>query len=569
MTARTGLFSVGDGIVKVPTGVRGFDDITMGGLPGGRSTLVAGGAGSGKTMFCMEFLVHGVVEFGEPGVYVSFEESVEDLKKNFSSIGVDLEGLVEEKKLVIDHVFIERSMIEETGKYDLEALFIRLGYAIDSVGAKRVALDTIEVLFSGLTNHAIIRSELLRLFRWLKGRGVTTVVTGEKGGLTLTRYGLEEYIADCVVFLDNRITDELSTRRLRIIKYRGSVHGADEYPFLIGKRGISIFPITSIQTDYLISKDRVSTGIVPLDNMLSDEGYYRGSTILISGAAGTGKTSFAARYVDAACGRGEKCLYFAFEENENQIIRNMSSVGLDLKKWVDEGLLKFHITRPAMHGIEMHLVTMGDEASRFNPENVVIDPMTDFTMVGDGREVKSLLTRLIDLLKSRGITVMMTDLIKGDIRPESPETYISSLIDTWILLRNMEYNGERSRGLTILKSRGMSHSNQIREFVLSDEGITLINPYIGSEGVFMGSAKTVQEAKDNARLLNMQREIRHRRDLIEEKLAEYEAKLNALKAQYKAEEIDLKKGVEVMEQDLMITMKDREDMSRERRMDLN
>lgn len=554
-------------LVKVPTGIKGFDDITGGGLPQGRPTLVAGGAGSGKTMFAMEFIVHGATEYNEPGVYVSFEENVEDLKKNFSSMGINLKKLVDDKKIIIDHVFIERSMIEETGEYDLEALFIRLGYEIDSIGAKRVALDTIEVLFSGLTNHAIIRSELLRLFRWLKDRGITAVVTGEKGERTLTRYGLEEYIADCVIFLDNRIVENLATRRLRIIKYRGSPHGTDEYPFLMGKAGITIFPITSIRTDYKMSTDRVSTGIPRLDTMLDNKGFFRGSTVLISGTAGTGKTSFSACFADAACRRGEKCIYFAFEENQDQIIRNMNSIGLDLKQWVDKGLLKFHIARPAMYGVEMHLVVMEDEVSRFKPQNVIIDPMTDFTAVGGGREIKSLLTRLIDLLKARGITIMMTDLIRGDINPEKPETYISSIIDTWILLRNIEYNGERSRGITILKSRGMPHSNQIREFVMSGSGIELIDPYIGSEGVFMGSAKAMQEARDNARLINMTREIRHKRDLLEEKLVEYEAKMNTLKAQQKAEENGLKKSLEIVEQDLQLLLNDRELMSSERKLE--
>lgn len=551
-------------LLKAPTGIKGFDDITGGGLPQGRPTLVAGGAGSGKTMFAMEFIVHGATDYGEPGIYVSFEENVEDLKNNFASMNVDLNKLVEDKKLIIDHVFIERSMIEETGEYDLEALFIRLGYEIDSIGARRVALDTIEVLFSGLTNHAIIRAELLRLFRWLKDKGITAVVTGEKGEYTLTRYGLEEYIADCVIFLDNRVAEELSTRRLRIIKYRGSAHGADEYPFLIGRTGITIFPITAIRTDYKISRDRVSSGIPRLDMMLDDKGFFRGSTILISGTAGTGKTSFAACFVDAACRRGEKCLYFAFEENQDQIIRNMSSIGLDLKKWVDQGLLKFHIARPAMYGLEMHIVIMEDEVGKFGPQNVVIDPITDFTAVGGGRQMKSMLTRIIDLFKARGVTILLTDLIKGDINPERSEAYISSLIDTWVLLRNFEYNGERNRGLTILKSRGMPHSNQIREFIMSHDGIQLIDPYVGPEGVFMGSAKATQEAKDKARLMNKQREIQHRRDMIEEKQGEYEARLSALKAQHKVEESDLRKGLEIAEQDMQIQLSDREIISRAR-----
>ncbi|MCD1295353.1 KaiC 1 [Methanocella sp. CWC-04] len=553
------------GLSKSPTGISGFDDITYGGLPKGRPTLVAGGAGTGKTVFAMEFIVHGALEYNEPGVYVTFEENIGDLKKNFASLGYDLDMLINDKKLVIDHVFVERSQIEETGEYNLEALFIRLGYAIDSIGAKRVALDTIEVLFAGLKDQAIVRSELLRLFSWLKDRGITAIVTGEKGELTLTRYGLEEYVADCVILLDFRVTEQLATRRLRIVKYRGSAHGADEYPFLIGKDGIIIFPITSIKTDYGTSKERVSTGIPRMDGMLGDKGYYRGSTVLVSGTAGTGKTSIAAHFVDAACRRGEKCLYFAFEETQDQIIRNMESVGLDLGQWVKKGSLKFHIARPALYGLETHLVMMENDIKKYDPVNVVIDPITDFSAVGGGREVKSMLTRLNDLMKSRGITTLFTDLIRGDIRPEGQQFYITSLIDTWILLRNFEYNGERNRGITVLKSRGMAHSNQIREFVMTDGGIELIDPYIGPSGVLMGSAKLSQEAKDNATLLGVKRDNEHKRNALEENRKELEAKIAALKAQYKVEEDKIVRDIERTEQDLDIMLKDSELMARVRK----
>ncbi len=554
-------------IPKALTGIKGFDDITYGGLPGGRPTLVAGGAGSGKTMFSMEFIVHGAVEYGEPGVYVSFEENVNDLKKNFSSLGYDLDKLIKEKKVLLDHVFVERSMIEETGEYDLEALFVRLGYAIDSIGARRVALDTIEVLFAGLTNHAVIRAELLRLFRWLKDRGITAVVTGEKGENTLTRYGLEEYIADCVIFLDNRISEQLATRRLRIIKYRGSTHGTDEYPFLIGKDGITLFPITSIRTDYKLSRERVSTGIPRLDKMLDGNGFYRGSSILYSGSAGAGKTSFAAFYVDGACRRGERCLYFAMEETEDQIIRNMKSIGLDLKQWVDKGLLKFDISRPSLYGLEMHLVKMEDAVRRYDPRNVVIDPMTDFSAVGGGKELKSMFTRLLDLLKSRQSTIIITDLIRGDIHPEKSETYISSLIDTWIFLRNIESNGERNRGLTVIKSRGMPHSNQVREFVFSSEGVELISPYIGPAGVLMGSAKLAQEAKDRAAILDAQRKIVHKKATLAEMRRAAQAKQEALKSEYAVKESGIMMDAEQAQQDMDIMMKEREVMAGARKSD--
>ncbi len=543
---------------KALTGITGLDDITFGGLPRNRPTLVAGGAGSGKTMFAMEFLVHGAMDCGEPGVFVSFEENIGELKKNFISLGFDLDELINEKKLIIDNVVIERGLIEEAGEYDLEALFIRLGYAIDSIGAKRVALDTIEVLFAGLQNQAVIRSEVLRLFRWLKDRGITAVVTGERGDRTLTRYGLEEYIADCVISLDNRVEKQLATRRLRILKYRGSQHGADEYPFLIGKDGITIFPITSLKTDYKMSRGRVSTGITRLDGMFGGKGYFRGSAVLVSGTAGTGKSSIAAYFVDAACRRGEKCLYFAFEETADQVIRNMGSIGLDLEQWVKKGLLKFHITRPSLYGLETHLVLMEDSIKKFEPLNVVVDPVTDFVEVGGSREVKSMLTRLNDLVKSKGITVIYTDLLRGDLMAEKPEMFISSLIDTWILVRNIEYNGERNRGLTVLKSRGMAHSNQIREFVMTDNGIDLIDPYIGPAGVFMGSAKLSQVIKDNAVQLEVMQDMDYKKRTLNEKRKELEAKITALKAEYKAEENEIEKSIEQAQQNIGVKSKDRE-----------
>lgn len=552
------------GIEKAPSGIKGFDDVTFGGLPRGRPTLVAGAAGCGKTMFAMEFIVHGAMEYDEPGVFVTFEENVNDLKRNFASLGYDLDMLIADKKMVIDHVFLDRSLIMETGEYDLDALFIRLGYAIDSIGAKRVALDTIEVLFSGLSNHALLRSELVRLFRWLKDRGITAVVTGEKGERQLTRYGLEEYIADCVIYLDSRVMEQIVTRRLRIVKYRGSTHGMDEYPFLIARDGIIIFPITSIKTDYKLSREFVSSGVPGLDQMMNSKGFYRGSSILFTGSAGTGKTTFTSHFVNEACRRGEKCLYIAFEETQDQIIRNMKSIGIDLEEWVKKGLLKFYITRPALYGLEMHIVLIEDMLKRFNPRNVVMDPISDFTAIGGGSQVKSMLTRLQDILKARTITTVYTDLITGDIAPRQSEIYISSIIDTWILLRNIEYNGERSRGLVVIKSRGMPHSNQLREFRFSEKGIEFIQPYIGPAGVFMGSARVMQEAKDKAQITGMERDIGSKKDVLEERRREYEAKMEALKAQYNVEEKDLNRDIEAAQQNLDILLSDRNIMSQAR-----
>jgi circadian clock protein KaiC len=449
-----------------------MDEITGGGLPKGRPTLVAGGAGCGKTLFAMEFLVNGAIQYNEPAVFMAFEENADELAQNVASLGFDLKELIRQKKLIIDYVRVERTEIEETGEYDLDGLFIRLGHAIDTIGAKRVALDTVEVLFSALPNQGILRAELQRLFRWLKDRGVSTVITAERGEGAITRFGLEEYVADCVILLDHRVTEQMSTRRLRIVKYRGTLHGTNEYPFLITKQGISVLPITSLGLDHKASAGRVSSGVKELDGMLGGKGYYQGSSILVSGMAGTGKSSLAAAFVDAACRRGERCLYFSFEESTSQILRNMRSIGIDLAPHVKKGLLQFHVARPTMYGLEMHLVTMHDLIKQIKPQIVVLDPITDFFTVGSTAEVKAAITRIIDILKSNQITALFTSYTEEDT-PNESVVGISSLIDTWITLRNLESNGERHRGLFIMKSRGMSHSHQIRSFRLTDQGIQI------------------------------------------------------------------------------------------------
>src|SRR5689334_9912138 len=457
---------------KSPTGIPGMDEITGGGLPKGRPTLVAGGAGCGKTLFAMEFLINGAIQYDEPGVFIAFEENAEELAQNVASLGFDLKKLSKQKKLIIDHVRVERSEIEETGDYDLEGLFIRLGYAIDAIGAKRVVLDTIEVLFSALLNQGILRAELQRLFRWLKDRGMSAVITAERGEGTMTRFGLEEYVADCVISLDHRVTEQMSTRRLRIVKYRGTLHGTNEYPFLITKAGISVLPITSLGLNHRASAERVSTGIHELDDMLGGKGYYRGSSILLSGTAGTGKSSLSAAFVDAACRRGERCLYFSFEESTEQIIRNMRSIGIDLSPHVKKGLLKFQVARPTLYGLEMHLITIHELIKQHKPEIVILDPITDFFAVGSHAQVKAAITRIIDFLKANQITALFTSYTEDDT-PNESVVGVSSLIDTWISLRNLENGGERRRGLFVLKSRGMAHSNQIRSFELTDDGIRI------------------------------------------------------------------------------------------------
>jgi circadian clock protein KaiC len=528
-----------DVLEKCPTGIRGLDEITKGGLPRGRSTLICGSAGSGKTLFATEYLMRGAMDYAEPGVFMTFEEKPEDLAKNIISLGFDLSDMVSRNLIATDHVYIARSEIAETGEYDLEGLFIRLGNAIDSIGAKRVVLDTIEALFSGLSNVAILRAELRRLFDWLKERGVTAIVTGESGDKTLTRYGLEEYVADCVILLDFRIEEQIATRRLRIVKYRGSSHGSDEYPFLIDDRGVSILPISSLGLDYPVSTERISTGVPKLDSMLGGKGFFRGSTILASGTAGTGKTSLSATFADAACLRGERCLYFAFEESPRQIIRNMDSIGIDLGRWVKKGLLRFHSARPTLYGLEMHLATFHKAIEAFKPRVFIVDPISNLIAAGTASAVKSILTRLIDYLKMNEITTFLTDLTHFGGSLERTSEEISSLIDTWLLLRDIELKGERNRGLYILKSRGMVHSNQIQEFLLTNQGIDLIDIYTGSGEALTGSARAVQEAEEKASELARQHEADRRQREQERKHKALEAKIAALRAEFEAESEEL------------------------------
>lgn len=459
---------------KCPTGIRGLDEITEGGLPRGRPTLICGAAGCGKTLLAMEFITRGITQFNEPGVFMAFEENAEELAVNMASLGMNVKELIRRKKLAIDYVHIERSEIEETGEYDLEGLFIRLGNMIDSVGAKRVVFDTIEALFAGLPNEAILRAELRRLFRWLKEKGVTAIITGEQGDKHLTRHGLEEYVSDCVIFLDHRITNQIATRRLRIIKYRGSKHGTNEYPTLIDETGLSVLPISSVGLTYPVSTERISTGISEMDTMFGGKGYYRGSSILLSGTTGTGKSSMAVAFANSVCKKGKKCLYFSFEESPDQIVRNMCSIGFDLGKWVKKGLLKFHSSRPNLFGLEARLVSIHKLVEDFEPMVVVVDPITNLTSIGESAEIKSMMTRIIDFLKNKQITAVFTSLTSGGSDFEQSEVGVSSLMDTWILLRNMEVNGDRNRLLYILKSRGMAHSSQVRQFLLTDDGIELL-----------------------------------------------------------------------------------------------
>lgn len=536
---------------KCKTGIQGLDEITGGGLPKGRTALVCGSAGCGKTLLSMQFLVNGAVCFEETGVFMSFEENETELAENFASLGVDLAELVAQRKISLDYVQFEKNEITETGEYDLEGLFIRLDYAINAIGAKRVVLDTIEALFSGLSDANILRAEMRRLFRWLKDKGVTTIITGEQGDGLLTRHGIEEYVSDCVILLDHKVVDQISTRRLRVIKYRGSSHGTNEYPFLIDEQGICVMPITSVGLNTEASKQRVATGIDRLDAMLGGQGFYEGSSVLVSGTAGTGKTMLACHIVDAACRRGEKCLYFAFEESSSQIIRNMGSRGQKLANWVASGNLEFFAARPTLFGLEMHLVSIYKKIERLQPQIIVLDPISNLISVGNDADVKLMLTRLLDFLKHKKVTAILLDLSSPEII-EKTNIGISSLIDTWIALRDIELYGERNKGLYVLKSRGMAHSNQIREFIIQDDGIDLLDVYTGQEGVLTGTARFTQEAREEAERIQRVQEIERKRREIQYKQQQTEVAIRELQADFERERAELEHLIRQKEQHINV-----------------
>lgn len=552
---------------KTPSGINGLDEITQGGLPKGRPTLICGEAGSGKTLFGITFIVEGALKYNEPGVIVAFEEKGEELATNVASLGFDLNELVEKKKIRIDHVHIDKSEIEETGEYDLEGLFIRLGYAIDSIGAKRILLDTIENLFAGLSNEGLLRAEIRRLFNWLKDKGVTAIITGERGDGKLTRQGLEEYVSDCVIVLDHRTQDQISTRRLRVVKYRGSVHGTNEYPFLIDEDGISVLPVTSLKLEHKVSTQRISSGISSLDRMLNDKGFYRGSSILVSGPAGSGKTSIASYFANATCLRKESCIFFAFEEAPGQIIRNMKSIGLNLERHLDNGLLHFHSSRPTVYGLEMHLVKIYKLIQKVKPAAVILDPISNLITVGDLGQVKSILIRLIDFLQKEQVTVMFTSLSSNyGLESMVPnDEGVSSLVDVWITVRDIEFNGERNRGLYIMKSRGLRNSNQVREFIISDKGVELIDVFTGPDGVLTGSARkfhqlqqdTVEVIKNSA-LSRKSKEIDRKRKIMEKQIETLKTEFESVKDELNSMYVDekLKKEIEEKNRKQMKSIRD-------------
>jgi len=552
---------------KCPTGIQGLDEITGGGLPRGRPTLVCGGAGCGKTLLAAEFLVRGAAQFGEPGVFMAFEETEAELGANVLSLGFDLGDLVRRKKLVIEHVHIERSEIQETGDYDLEGLFIRLNHAIDSIGARRVVLDTLEALFAGIPNEAILRAELRRLFRWLKDKGVTAVITAERGREQLTRHGLEEYVSDCVILLDHRVHDQIATRHLRVVKYRGALHGTNEFPFLIGDEGVSVLPITSLALNHSVSSERIATGIPRLDAMLGGEGFFRGSSILLTGTPGTGKTLVAANFAQAAALRGERVLFFSFEESPAQIVRNVHSIGLNLEPLVKRGLLKFQSARPSHYGLEMHLATMYKAITTFRPQVVVVDPITSLMDQGTSSEGKGMVTRLIDYLKAGQITSLFTSLTQAGHALQQSEAAMSSLMDAWLLLQDFEGNGERNRVFYVLKARGMAHSNQIREFLISDRGIDIVDAYIGAHGVLTGTARAAQNSLEKAALLAGQQEAAQLKREVERKRDALERQISGLRADYETEAVELRRIAEQVGTQASVLSAERTELGRLRQAD--
>ncbi len=526
---------------KAPTGIDGLDEITEGGLPLGRPTLVCGSAGCGKTLLAIEFLVRGMEQYGEPGVLMTFEETADELAANVASLGFDLPRLEADKLLRLDHVHLDRSEIAEAGAYDLDGLFIRLGHAIDTIGAKRVVLDTIEALFASFPNEAVLRAEIRRLFRWLKDKGVTTIITAERGDGTLTRQGLEEYVSDCVILLDNRVTDQITTRRLRIVKYRGSTHGTNEYPYLISEAGISVLPVTSLRLEHTVSDEILSSGVPSLDEMFARQGWYRGSSVLLMGTAGTAKTTLAASFAAETCRRGERCLYFAFEESPAQLIRNMRAVGIDLQPFIDQGLLHLEASRPTLNGLERHLVTLHQLVRDYQPRAVIIDPISNLVSVGSLSEVRSMLTRMIDFLKISNITALFTALISGRHgQLELTEEGVSSLVDTWISVRDLEGIGERNRGLSILKARGMAHSNQVREFLITDHGVRLLDVVIGPTGIITGAARLTQQIQEEAQRVVRQHETDRRDRELERRRRMLEATIANLRTEFESVEEELR-----------------------------
>jgi len=554
-------------LAKASTGVSGLDEILDGGLPLGRPTLVCGGAGCGKTLFSMQFLVNGALQFGEPGAFIAFEERPEDLAANVASLGFDLGDLEARGLLAVDHITIDPAEIIESGEYNLEGLFLRLGLAIDTVGAKRVVIDTLETLFGGLSNYGIIRAELKRLFDWLKERGVTAIITAERGDERLTRHGLEEYVSDCVIVLDHTVTGQISTRRMRVVKYRGSTHGTNAYPFLIGEDGLSVLPITSAGLEHKVSNERISTGIPRLDAMLDGQGYYRGSTILVSGTAGAGKSSVSAHFANAACAAGERALYFSFEESPAQIMRNMGSIGLQLKRWADEGLLQFFAARPTAFGLENHLALIHKKVKELQPSVVVFDPVSNFLDIGEGQGAHQMLIRLIDFMKGSGITTVFTSLTSGGAAIEETQTAISSLVDTWILLKILESSGERNRVLYVLKSRGMSHSNQVREFLITPKGVDLADVYIGSEGVLTGSARQAQEEREREAARQLGDQVERAQRALQARQALHREQIAKLDADFEAESAELFRSVREMQERIKRLDEARGEMARRRKAD--
>ena len=463
-------------ITKLPkslTGIQGLDDITYGGIPQNRPTLLVGSIGTGKTIFAMEYIINGITMFNEPGVFMTFEEQTDELQINVTSMGYNLSKLIADNKIYLEHLHIDHREIQATGKYDIEGLFIRIEMAIEKVKAKRIVLDALDTLFIGLDSQ-ILRSEIKRLFFWLKEKKVTAIITSEVGDIFLTRLGFEEVVADCVIELNNRLNNQISTRRLRIVKYRGSYHSTNEYPFMIDHKGITIFPIISEAPQIIVSNERISSGIKQIDEMLDGRGFYVGSSILVSGSAGTGKSSIAASFIKDVCEKKGTALYCAFEEAPNQIKRNMASIGIFLEPYEKSGNLHFYYSRPTLQTLELHFIAIKKLIKQINPSVVILDPITNLMIENINSDIRTMLTRFVDYLKMEQITVLLTaTLTVSSLELIQSNEGISSMVDTCIMIQEKNIIDSRRRTLYIMKSRGICNSKKEVEFIITSEGISI------------------------------------------------------------------------------------------------
>ena len=532
----------------VSTGVKGLDDVLGGGIPQGHAMLLVGKPGTGKSILSMEYLLHGIELHKENGVYISFEESEKQIISNAASFGWKFEEMVKKNKLAISYIDMQPEQMRTVGDYDLSALILRVKGAIKKVNARRVVIDGINNLLSTFDDERIIRSDLLRLIREIKEVNATIFITGERGHDSWSKMGFEEYLADGLMHLDNRTDGNYQTREIQVVKCRGINHYTGKSPFIINSEGMSIRPLITADFDYKVLKSRVSTGIADIDNMLGGKGLYRGSTVYITGPSGAGKTSISSSFANGACSRGERALFLAFEESSDQIIRNMKSIGLSLDKWVNEKLLYFYTARATTNSLEGHLDNIMTMVREVEPTCVVLDPISAFRPIANENETKLMLIRLNDYLRARKITTVFTALSSDGEYSEHADVQLSSIADTWIVVRIMDYKGERNNVMQLMKSRGMSHSRQMKEMYFTGNGLKLQNVYQGPEGVLTGAARIGQEKYEKLKEARNVIEIDKNRKKIERKKSLLEASIEALKHEYEEELEALHAAIEEAEE---------------------